>query len=124
MTEVRENALTKKLQGIRIRCLMVDSRNHLWICTSGSGVLELATDGTMHSYTEKEGLLGDKFRTAMELTDGTIALAATSASVLSKTKRSQERSAQRMVLLIQRCSVCWSRRTEVSWQEQTVMVLH
>lgn len=75
MTEVRENALTKKLQGIRIRCLMVDSRNHLWICTSGSGVLELATDGTMHSYTEKEGLLGDKFRTAMELTDGTIALA-------------------------------------------------
>ena len=116
MTEVRENALTRKLQGIRIRCLMVDSRNHLWICTSGSGVLELATDGTMHSYTEKEGLLGDKFRTAL--------WRATSASVLSKTKRSQERSAQRMVLLIQRCSVCWSRRTEVSWQEQTVMVLH
>ena len=54
---------------------MEDSQENLWICTSGEGVWKVSEDGSLRIYSEKDGLLGDKFRTAMELKDGTIALA-------------------------------------------------
>lgn len=75
MTREKHTFLSKKLEGIRVRCLMEDSQENLWICTSGEGVWKVSEDGSLRIYSEKDGLLGDKFRTAMELKDGTIALA-------------------------------------------------
>lgn len=75
ITKTKSDFLVKRLKGIRVRNLMVDSRNHLWICTSGAGVLEVEENGVIKEYTEKSGILGDKFRMALELKDGTVALA-------------------------------------------------
>lgn len=75
MTKQKHTALSQKLNGIRVRCLMEDSQGNLWICTSGEGVWKVSEDGSIRIYSEKDGLLGDKFRTALELSDGTIALA-------------------------------------------------
>ena len=75
MTKQRHTALSQKLNGIRVRCLTEDSRGNLWICTSGEGVWKVSEDGSIRIYTGKDGLLGDKFRTALELSDGTVALA-------------------------------------------------
>ncbi len=66
------NALTKKLDGVRIRCLRVDSRDHLWICTYGSGLLEVAPDGTEYLYNSDSGSFGNRARVVTELSDGTI----------------------------------------------------
>ncbi len=66
------NALTEKLDGVRIRCLLVDSRNSLWICTYGSGLLEVESDGTEHLYNADSGSFGNRARVVAELSDGTI----------------------------------------------------
>ena len=75
MTGSKDTDLSRRLKGIRVRCLKEDSRGSLWVCTSGAGVWKVSEDGTIRVYSEKDGLLGDKFRTALELKDGTIALA-------------------------------------------------
>ena len=61
LTKKVDNSLTKKLEGVRIRCLKEDSRHHLWICTGGEGVWEIAGD-RIYTYKEKDGMTGDKFR--------------------------------------------------------------
>ena len=75
MTKQKHTALSQKLNGIRVRCLTEDSQGNLWVCTSGEGVWKVSEDGSIRIYSENDGLLGDKFRTALELSDGTIALA-------------------------------------------------
>lgn len=70
-----EEELSSLLSGCRIRCLEVDSASHLWICTSGKGIFEVAENGTITAYNSRNGALGDKFRSVLELTDGTIAAA-------------------------------------------------
>lgn len=75
MTKQKHTALSQKLNGIRVRCLTEDSQENLWICTSGEGVWKVSEDGSIRIYTGKDGLLGDKFRMALELSDGTVALA-------------------------------------------------
>lgn len=72
---VQEDTLVEAMQNVRIRCLKVDSKNHLWICTSGRGLLEVKTNGKMTTYDSENGALGDRFRTCVELCDGTIAAA-------------------------------------------------
>lgn len=64
--------LTEALAGTRIRCVRSDSRDHLWICTFGKGVWEVTAGGECYVYDSSSGALGDKFRTMIELTDGTI----------------------------------------------------
>ena len=66
------NALTEALEGVRIRCLKVDSSDHLWICTYGSGLLEVEPDGTQHLYNSDNGSFGNRTRVVTELSDGTI----------------------------------------------------
>ena len=66
------NALTREMDGVRIRCLKVDSSNHLWICTYGSGLLEVEPDGTKHLYNSDNGSFGSRARVVTELSDGTI----------------------------------------------------
>ncbi|MCR5684384.1 MAG: HD domain-containing protein [Lachnospiraceae bacterium] len=60
------------LEKTRIRCMLVDSSDHLWICTYGSGVTEYAPDGKKWIYTADNGSFGNKTRAVIELTDGTI----------------------------------------------------
>ena len=69
------NELTKSLEGIRIRCMIVDSKNHLWICTYGNGLIEVEPDGTQYLYNSSNGATGNKARVVRELSDGTILVA-------------------------------------------------
>ncbi len=69
----RESELLVRLDGARIRCLFVDSKNSLWICTMGMGILECPQSGEVKIYNSTIGTSGDKFRTVIELKDGTIA---------------------------------------------------
>ena len=66
------NALTEKLDGVRIRCMLVDDSDHLWICTYGRGLLEVEPDGTEHLYNADNGSFGNRARVVTQLSDGTI----------------------------------------------------
>ena len=66
------NDLTARLSGQRIRCMLVDSDDHLWVCTYGSGLLEVAPDGESWVYDSQNGGFGDRARTLIQLSDGTI----------------------------------------------------
>lgn len=74
---IRENELTKLLDGDRVRSLFVDSQNRLWICTYGLNGLVCA-DGkkALRSYTcELEPLVtSDRARCITELSDGSLAV--------------------------------------------------
>ena len=67
------NAVTERLRSIRIRCLLTDSRESLWVCTYGSGLMEFEKNGTAHTYGAEEGCFA-RTRIAIELSDGTIAV--------------------------------------------------
>ena len=64
--------LTEKFTGVRIRCMIVDDRNHLWICTHSKGLYEFDPDGTEYVYNKENGLFGNKARVVTQLRDGTI----------------------------------------------------
>ena len=67
-----ENELTEKFAGTRIRCMMVDDKNHLWICTHGKGLYEFDPDGTEYVYNKENGPFGNRARVVTQLRDGTI----------------------------------------------------
>ena len=60
------NTLTELLQGVRVRCLKVDSTNALWIATTEKGVYKVTAKnhGGYHikSFTEENGMPGMRFR--------------------------------------------------------------
>ena len=66
------NELTRQLNGVRIRCIMTDSHGSIWLCTYGSGLLEIEEDGTQHLYNADNGSFGNRARMTAELSDGTI----------------------------------------------------
>ena len=66
------NELTEQLKNERIRCMSVDSRNHLWICTY-SGLLEVDPEsGEQTLYDTESGMPSNRTRVVRELSDGTI----------------------------------------------------
>ena len=67
-----DNALTERFDGERIRCMYVDGKNHLWICTYDSGVVEYAPNGDVWVYDAENGSFGNATRTVTCLSDGTI----------------------------------------------------
>ena len=67
-----KNAVTERFSGIRIRCMTVDAQNHLWVCTYGSGLVELEPDGTEYVYNRDNGAFGNRARVVKQLRDGTI----------------------------------------------------
>ncbi len=69
------NDLTEQLAGTRIRCMTVDRDNHLWICTYGSGLIEVEPDGTQYAYNSENGTSGNRARVVKQLSDGTIMMA-------------------------------------------------
>ena len=66
------NELTERFAGIRIRCMLVDSDDHLWVCTYGSGLVEIEPDGTESLYNKDNGAFGNRARVVTQLRDGTI----------------------------------------------------
>ncbi len=68
------NELTEMLSGIRIRCIRTDSKNHLWICTYGSGLWEVNGD-SIKTYDTNNGTFGDRARVVTEMSDGMIVAA-------------------------------------------------
>lgn len=67
--------LSERLSGVRIRCLTEDCKGNLWICTGGKGIWCVSPDGIVTEYNSSEGTVGDKFRSAIETADGTVAAA-------------------------------------------------
>ncbi len=66
------DALTERFEGVRIRCMKVDTDNHLWVCTQGGGLVEFDPDGTEYVYNKENGKFGNKARVATQLRDGTV----------------------------------------------------
>ena len=66
------NEITERFAGLRIRCMIIDRENHLWVCTYGSGLVELEPDGTEYVYNKENGAFGNRARVVSELRDGTI----------------------------------------------------
>ena len=70
--ESEENELTKKMKELRIRCLMQDSKNRMWVCTYTKGLYCMNKAGKIEAFeTDTE----QPFRVLLELSDGTIAAA-------------------------------------------------
>ncbi|NHM13750.1 HD domain-containing phosphohydrolase [Xiamenia xianingshaonis] len=67
--------LTERLRGTRIRCLMVDSAQNLWIGTFGQGLWKVSPAGEIVRYDSDTGALGNNFRSIIETTDGGIVAA-------------------------------------------------
>ncbi len=68
-----ENELTRMIGEDRVRSLMVDSRNRLWISTySDRGLIRYDTEIEVFNQKEK-GTISDRFRCTVELSDGMIA---------------------------------------------------
>lgn len=67
------NDLTELLADIRIRCILTDTQNQLWICTySEYGLICYHADGTYETYNENNGLASNHVRLVKELSDGSI----------------------------------------------------
>ena len=67
-----ENELTRKMKGLRIRCLMQDSKDRLWVCTYTKGLYCMDKQDRILAY---ETETAQQFRVLLELSDGTIAAA-------------------------------------------------
>ena len=67
-----KDTVTERFSGIRIRCMLVDQEHHLWVCTYGSGLIELEPDGTEYLYNKENGAFGNRARVVKQLRDGTI----------------------------------------------------
>ncbi len=69
-----ENELIEKYEGIRIRCIVADSKGNVWI-TSYSDFPVLcynSADGGIKEFSTENGLSGDKGRVVTEFSDGRI----------------------------------------------------
>ncbi|MBQ8085287.1 MAG: HD domain-containing protein [Lachnospiraceae bacterium] len=67
-----EDELTEQLKDIRIRCLMVDSDESLWICTYGKGIWHVQKDGEITTFDSTEEQFGDWARVIIQLSNGNI----------------------------------------------------
>jgi len=68
------NELTELLQGVRVRCIMEDSRKNLWIATySEKGLVRYRANGEISTFTEdKSGVTSNRFRCLEELKNGIV----------------------------------------------------
>ena len=71
-----DTELTESLKGIRIRHVCVDSKGGLWIGTySDLGLIRVSSDGRRTDWTESDGLLSNRIRQVLELSNGDFAVA-------------------------------------------------
>ncbi|MGM9570536.1 MAG: HD domain-containing phosphohydrolase [Phascolarctobacterium sp.] len=65
--------LSELLRNIRTRHIMLDSKQNLWIATySKLGLVKCSPDGTIKSFSRKDGLPHERTRVVMEASDGSI----------------------------------------------------
>ncbi|WP_294428261.1 HD domain-containing phosphohydrolase [uncultured Treponema sp.] len=64
--------LSQMLDNARIRCLIKDSADNLWICTYGLGLIKTEKSGKFTVFDTTNGNVGNRMRVAVELSDGTI----------------------------------------------------
>ena len=64
--------VTERFGNTRIRCMMVDEAGALWVCTYGSGLVEICADGTEYVYNRDNGAFGNRARVVSQLRDGTV----------------------------------------------------
>ncbi len=71
-----ENELTAKLSGVRIRHIIADSKGRVWIASYSDFpvICYDAENGEITSFSSKDGLSGDKARSLLEMSDGSIAV--------------------------------------------------
>ncbi|MBE6901076.1 MAG: HD domain-containing protein [Ruminococcaceae bacterium] len=69
-----ENSLTDMFDGIRIRCVIADSDDNIWIASYSdyAAVCYDPDDGSIVKYSSANGLAGDKARVVAEMSDGRI----------------------------------------------------
>ena len=71
-----KTALTDMLDGVRIRSIMLDSQENLWIATySDYGLVKVDKSNNIRTFTMDDGLLAKKVRTTVEASDGSIFVA-------------------------------------------------
>lgn len=70
-----ENELTELVKDTRVRCIMKDSHENIWICTYGdAGLVRYSPDGIITTFNEwNKKTINNRFRCAIELCDGSIA---------------------------------------------------
>lgn len=62
-----QNELTTRLTGIRIRCIIKDSKGSLWVCTYGdNGLLKYDQNGKIISFNKSNGLNSNRVRSIIE----------------------------------------------------------
>ncbi len=73
-SRVIENRLTRYLEGIRIRCVMKDRYDNVWISTftGDLGLVCYAKNGDIKRFTIKEGLPSNEIRSTFETENGSI----------------------------------------------------
>ena len=84
---IKTNVLTELLDGVRIRSIKGDSAGNLWLCTYGNtdlGLICYHGDGTYDIFNKASGMVSNKIRTTVEMSDGTIAVAASGGANLIK----------------------------------------
>lgn len=62
-----QNKLTALLDTVRVRCMMVDSNDNLWICSYGRGLIKVTPENNIIEYD-----VGKRIRVCVELADGRI----------------------------------------------------
>ena len=72
-----ENKLTKRMEGVRIRSIRMDSKGRMWICTNSELGLVCYSPkkGKWTSFNSQNGLSSDRPRVILERQDGSIAVA-------------------------------------------------
>ena len=72
--KITSDRLIDALAGGRVRCMIVDRDNHLWICNSRRGLMEFepGENGEEYIYTAENKLTDNKQRVVVQLSDGTI----------------------------------------------------
>ena len=73
--ELQVTDLLQMLEGSRIRSIIKDSKNRLWISTFGENCLLRYDDGELLQFTQEDGLPSDQIRTVFERKDGTFMVA-------------------------------------------------
>ncbi len=71
--KVISNALTDQFDGIRIRQIYKDSKNNLWFCTFGSGLIQYDGKDTI-TYDPNNENIGIRVRTMIELSTGELVI--------------------------------------------------
>ena len=68
----KDTDLIKLFEGDRIRCLMKDSYDRLWICTFGDNGLVCYANGIITKYTTADGMPSNRIRSVSERGDGAV----------------------------------------------------